>query len=133
MPETPRRRLLDRMGATPTLVAEHTAIRGDLECLGPLMVNGHVHGNARVRGELAIAGGATWEGDIHAEGAVIAGRLRGNITVADKLEVSASAVIDGRVSARRIAIARGAQVLGEIQCTGSEPVVQFEERRAALA
>jgi len=132
MPETPRRRLLDRMGATPTLVAEHTTIRGELECRGPMMVNGHVEGNARIRGEIAIAGGATWTGNIEAEGAVIAGRLTGNITVVDKLELSATAVVDGEVTARRIAIARGAQVLGQIQCTGSEPVVEFEERRAAI-
>lgn len=131
MPETPRRRLLDRMGATPTLVAEHTTIRGDLDCRGPLMVNGHVQGNARVRGELAIAAGATWTGDIHADGAVLAGKLVGDIIVSDKLELASTAVVDGRVSARRIAIARGAQLLGEIQCTGSEPIVQFEERRTA--
>jgi cytoskeletal protein CcmA (bactofilin family) len=133
MPETPRRRLLDRMGATPTLVAEHTTIRGDLDCRGPLMVNGQVQGNARVRGELAIAAGATWVGNIEAEGAVIAGKLLGNITVVDKLELSSTAVVDGQITARRIAIARGAQVLGEIQCTGSEPVIEFEERRAAIA
>ena len=133
MPETPRRRLLDRMGATPTLIAEHSTIHGDLECRGPLMVNGHIKGNARVRGELAIAGGATWAGNIEAEGAVIAGKLTGNITVVDKLELSSTAVVDGQVTARRIAIARGAQVLGQIQCTGTEPVIEFEERRAAIA
>jgi cytoskeletal protein CcmA (bactofilin family) len=133
MPETPRRRLLDRMGDTPTLIAAHTTVRGDLECHGPLMVNGHVQGNGRIRGEVAVASAASWSGDIEAEGAVIAGTVHGNVTVSDKLEVSASAHINGQLSARRIAIARGAQILGEIRCTGNEPVIEFEERRAELA
>jgi cytoskeletal protein CcmA (bactofilin family) len=86
-----------------------------------------------VRGEVAIAAAASWAGDIEAERAVIAGTVRGNLVVSDTLEVSASAHIHGQLTARRIAIARGAQILGEIRCTGSEPVIEFEERRAALA
>jgi cytoskeletal protein CcmA (bactofilin family) len=38
-------------------------------------------------------------------------------------------VIRGRVSARTIAIARGAIVDGEIEVTSGEPIVEFEERR----
>ena len=48
---------------------------------------------------------AQWEGELHAQSAVIAGTVVGNITVDDKLEIGASARLRGRVSARRIAIA----------------------------
>jgi cytoskeletal protein CcmA (bactofilin family) len=131
MPPLPRRRLLDRLGATPSLIARHTRLVGDIETQGALLVNGSVQGNGHIGGELAIAGGASWEGDAHAESAVIAGSLAGNLTVADKLEIGASARIRGRVTARRIAIALGAQVEGEMTCTGTEPIVEFTERRAA--
>jgi cytoskeletal protein CcmA (bactofilin family) len=39
-------------------------------------------------------------------------------------------VIRGRVQARSIAVARGATIDGEMMVTGTEPVVQFEEKRA---
>jgi cytoskeletal protein CcmA (bactofilin family) len=132
MNETPRRRLLDRMAASPTLVAAHTIVRGELEADGPLMVNGQFHGNARVRGEVAIGTDARWEGNIEAYSAVVAGEVVGDIIASDKLEVGASARIRGRVSAKRVAIARGAMIEGEIICTGTEPVVRFEERRSVL-
>ena len=56
----------------------------------------------------------------------------GNVTVDDKLEVGASARLRGSVTARRIAIALGAQIEGEVVCTGAEPIVEFEEKRAAV-
>jgi len=133
MSEMPRRRLLDRLGSTPTLIAQHTRLQGDVETRGALFVNGTARGNARVGGELAIANGARWEGNISAQRAVIAGELDGDLTVEEKLEIGASARIRGRVTARLIAIARGAQVTGEMICTGKQPVIQFEEKRAVIA
>jgi cytoskeletal protein CcmA (bactofilin family) len=89
-----------------------------------------VCGNGRIGGELGIATGAHWEGDLIARSAVVSGQLTGSLVVEEKLEIGASAVIRGRVQARSIAIARGATVDGEMLVTGSEPVVQFEEKRA---
>jgi hypothetical protein len=42
-------------------------------------------------------------------------------------------VIRGKVSARTVAIARGAIVDGEIEVTSDTPVMQFEEKRDAKA
>ena len=132
MSDPPRRRLLDRLGSTPTLIAQHTVLRGDIETQGALLVSGTVHGNAQVGGEIAIAGGAQWEGNIRARRAVVAGSLSGDLVVDEKLEIGASARIRGRVSAQLIAIARGALVEGEMICTGKEPVIEYEEKRAAV-
>jgi cytoskeletal protein CcmA (bactofilin family) len=132
MTQLPRRRLLDRLGSTPTLISQHTRLVGDIETQGALLVNGSVQGNGRVGGEIAIASGARWEGDIHAERAVVAGTLIGNLSVDDKLEIGASAQLRGRITARRIAIALGAQVEGEMVCTSAEPIVEFTEKRAAV-
>ena len=132
MPELPRRRLLDRLGSTPSLIAQHTRLIGDIETEGPLLVNGMVQGNGRVGGEVAISSGARWEGNLQAQRAVIAGTVIGDLTVTDKLEIGASARLRGRVSAKRIAIALGAQVEGEMACTSAEPIVEFVEKRAAV-
>ena len=130
MPQLPRRRLLDRLGSTPSLIAQHTQLVGDIVTEGALLVNGTVQGNGRVGGEVAISSGAQWEGDLHADCAVIAGTVIGNISVEDKLEIGASARLSGRVSAKRIAIALGAQIEGEMICTSAEPIVKFTEKRA---
>jgi len=132
MSEFPRRRLMDRLGSSPTLIAQRTVFRGDIDTDGSLLVNGSVHGNGRVGGEVAISLGAQWEGDLLAQCGVIAGDLVGDILVHEKLEIGARARIRGRVTAQLIAIAQGALIDGEVVCTGSDPVVEFEEKRAAV-
>jgi cytoskeletal protein CcmA (bactofilin family) len=132
MSDLPRRRLLDRLGSTPSLIAQHTRLTGDIDTEGALLVNGGVYGNGRVGGEVAISSGAIWEGNLHAQRAVIAGTVIGDLLVEDKLEIGANARLRGRITAKRIAIALGAQVEGEMACTGSEPIVEFVEKRAAV-
>lgn len=130
MSDKPRRRFLDRMAASPSLLAAGARIVGDIETPGALIVSGEVSGNGRVAGELSIAAEAHWQGDLLARSAMVAGRITGSITVNEKIEIASSARIVGRVTARMIAMARGAQIDGDIAVTGSEPVLEFEERRS---
>jgi cytoskeletal protein CcmA (bactofilin family) len=93
------------------------------------MLSGNVHGDGDIGGTLAISRGAHWEGHVKARDAIIAGSLTGGIEVTQQLEVGSGAVIKGNVTARTLAIARGAVLEGQIQVTSGEPVVQFEEKR----
>ncbi|HEY6484131.1 MAG TPA: polymer-forming cytoskeletal protein [Steroidobacteraceae bacterium] len=127
----PKRRLLDHLGHSPTFVADGCRLTGDLETEGPLVVCGSIRGDGRVGGALSMAARAEWEGEVHAEAAVIAGRLTGKLVVAQKLEIGATAVIHADIIAKTIAIARGAIVDGAVTVTGGEPIVQFEEKRRA--
>lgn len=131
MADTQRRRLLDRLGSAPTMLSEGSQVIGDLIVPGGLVVSGLVRGDGQVGAALKIARGATWEGRVMAECAVIAGTLVGEVLVTDKLEIGANAVIRGRVTARTVAIARGAVLDGELNVTSGEPVVQFDEKRSA--
>ena len=58
MSELPRRRLLDRMRSSPSLLAQEVRLTGNIETSGPLLLSGHVRGNGRIGGELGIATGA---------------------------------------------------------------------------
>jgi cytoskeletal protein CcmA (bactofilin family) len=125
-----KRRLIDQIGDSPTFVAEGSRITGDLETAGPLVVCGSVAGDGRVAGALHMAVTAQWHGEIHAQAAVVAGRVTGRLVVEDKLEVAATAVIRADIVARTIAIAKGAVIEGTVTVTSGQPVVQFEEKRA---
>jgi cytoskeletal protein CcmA (bactofilin family) len=125
-----KRRLMDQIGDSPTFVAEGSRITGDLETTGPLVVCGSVAGDGRVAGTLHMAVTAQWQGEIHAQAAVVAGRIDGRLVVEDKLEVAATAVIRADIVARTIAIAKGALIEGAVTVTSGQPAVQFEEKRA---
>jgi cytoskeletal protein CcmA (bactofilin family) len=130
MSSDPKRRLADRLGMSPTVISESATIIGDVETGGPLMVSGRVQGNGRIGGMLSIGKTAHWHGDISARQAVLAGKVTGRIVVEDKLEISASAVIQGEIVAKILAIANGARIEGEVTVTSGKPIMKFDEKRA---
>jgi cytoskeletal protein CcmA (bactofilin family) len=129
MADTPKRRLLDQMGAVPTYVAVGSRITGDIEAPGALVMCGQVRGDGDVKGPLSMAATAQWDGEVHALSGVIAGTLNGVLRIDEKLEIRASAIIRGRITARSLAIARGAVIEGEVTVTSGEPIINFEEKR----
>lgn len=129
MSDTPKRRLLDFVGGSPTFIAEGCRITGDIETVGPLVMCGVIRGDGHVRGALSLTARAEWEGEVRAERGVITGKMTGVLTVEDKLEIGATAVVRARVSARAIAIAKGAVIDGELIVTSGQPIVSFEEKR----
>ena len=80
-------------------------------------------------GTLSMSVRSQWEGEIHAQGAVIAGRISGKLVIEQKLEVAATAVIHADIIASSIAIAKGAVIDGEVTVTSGEPIHQFDEKR----
>jgi cytoskeletal protein CcmA (bactofilin family) len=133
MSDIPRRRFFDRLSGTPSLFSTGSRLNGDVETSGPLMLGGHIKGDGKIGGELSIGPEAHWEGNVYAHRAVVAGKVTGSIVVSEKIEIAATAVIRGRVSACTIAMALGATIDGEVAITGSEPIVEFEERRGTDA
>ncbi|HEY0767657.1 MAG TPA: polymer-forming cytoskeletal protein [Steroidobacteraceae bacterium] len=131
MKDTLKRRLIDQIGDSPTFVAEGSRVTGDVETAGPLVSCGIIRGDGRVAGALRMAVTAEWHGEIHALAAVIAGKISGKLVVENKLELGASAVISADIVAGSIAVAKGATIDGVMTVTSGEPVVQFEEKRAA--
>ena len=133
MSDAPKRRLIDQLGVSPTFVAEGCRFTGDVETTGPLVVCGTIRGDGKVGGPLSMAAKAHWEGEIHAQAAVVAGRITGKLVIEQKLEVGASAVIRADIVAGSIAVAKGAVIVGEVTITSGQPIVRFEEKRADRA
>jgi cytoskeletal protein CcmA (bactofilin family) len=131
MPELPRRRFLDLVGAAPNYIAPGCTISGDIETSDPVVVCGYVRGDGKITAALSMARGSVWEGEVHAREAVISGRMTGKLVIAGKLEIRSTAVLRADVVAGSIAIAKGAVVEGDLQVTNGQPIVEFEEKRGA--
>lgn len=129
MSESPRRRLSDRISASPTLIGAGSRFVGNLTCESDLVVGGFVNGDGAVRGALTLSEGGRWEGNIQATHAVVAGEIQGSITVSEKLEIRKTARIQGSVKAKTIAIAEGGVIDGDMAITSETPVVRYEEKR----
>jgi cytoskeletal protein CcmA (bactofilin family) len=129
----PKRRFLELGEATPTFIGAASVFVGNIRGTGHFVVSGEVHGDGELDGALNLSASGIWHGHIQAQQAFIAGKITGGLSVRDKLEIGYTAVIRGRVSARTVAIAKGAIVDGEIEVTSNSPVVQFEEKRDGKA
>ncbi|MEJ1963015.1 MAG: polymer-forming cytoskeletal protein [Gammaproteobacteria bacterium] len=131
MSDQPKRRLLDEIGTSPTFVADGCVLVGDLQTRGPIVVCGSVRGDGHIGGALRMAATSSWTGEVHARHGIIAGKVTGKLVIAEKLEIGATAVIRADVTARSIAVAKGAIIEGQVTITSGESVIEFEERRLA--
>lgn len=125
----PKRRFFDLHSVAPTVIGAGSVIIGDLRGDGEYVISGEVHGDGELGGGLNLAATGIWNGHIQALEAVVAGKITGGLAVKGKLEIGYTAVIRGSVSARTIAIAKGAIVDGDIVVTSGEPMLEFEEKR----
>ncbi|HEY3849686.1 MAG TPA: polymer-forming cytoskeletal protein [Steroidobacteraceae bacterium] len=125
----PKRRFFDLHTAPPTVIGAASVIIGDVRGEGEYVVSGEVHGDGELGGGLNLAATGVWNGHIQALEAIIAGKITGGLAVKGKLEIGYTAVIRGSVSARTIAIAKGAIVDGDIVVTSGMPMQEFEEKR----
>src|ERR1700731_2683724 len=110
-----KRRFLEGNSATPTFIGAESVFVGNIRGAGHFVVSGEVHGDGDLQGGLNLSTTGSWYGFITAQQAIIAGKITGGLNVRDKLEIGYSAVIRGKVSARTIAIAKGAILDGEKQ------------------
>ena len=124
-----RRRFLDLGAATPTFIGAESVIVGNIRGTGLFVVSGEIHGDGEIKGGLHLSVTGRWNGCIEAQQAVVAGTIIGGLAGEDKLEIGYTAVIRGKVSARTVAIAKGAIVDGEIVITSGAPAEEFEEKR----
>lgn len=95
-----------------------TILAGDVEFSGsmvfkkPLMIKGHVSGVIRSNSELHVDEGAVVEADIQAAIVAVKGRVKGNISARDRVELYASCSVDGDVTAPEVTMETGCRFNG---------------------
>ena len=79
-------------------------------------VGGQVGGTVRAA-EVEVRRGGTVSGSVNADRATIHGRVEGGIVVRDRLSLGETAVVEGDIQTRRLAIKEGGQFDGAIRMT----------------
>ena len=105
------------VAAITTLIAEGTVIRGDVEFIGGLHLDGMIEGAISADGAdavLTLSEKGRVNGEIRASNAVINGRVDGDIVIAERLELASGARIAGNVYYKVLEMAAGAQVNGKM-------------------
>ena len=100
-----------------SIIASGTVITGDIRADGTIKVEGEVIGNVHAAQQVLLARGSRVKGDVQAREAVIGGVVEGAIRAGERVEIQATAVVNGDVTTQRIVIAEGGQVNGGLIMT----------------
>lgn len=124
-----QRRLTDSIRNTPSIISEGSILLGTLAGTDDYVIYGSVDGACDLGSAVMLQRSGRWSGEMVAENIVIAGKVEGNVTARNKLELTSSAKIEGNIAGKTIAIAEGAVVEGNISMTSEEDISYFVDRR----
>lgn len=106
-------------GAAPeTIVGASVKIEGDLVSEGDIRVDGLVTGKIKTTKNLYVGPMAKIEADVESQNAVLAGIIKGEVTVKASLIIQETGNIEGNITCEKLAIAEGAHFTGS--CTMPE-------------
>lgn len=99
-----------------TLIGRHAEIHGRLKLQESVRIDGKVVGNIEgpddVGISVVIGPSGEVQGDVVASRILVAGKVAGNIHAFDRVEIMASAMIQGDIKYASMAVEHGARLLG---------------------
>ena len=123
------RRTLDKVEGFSTVIGKDSHFTGTIGGAGNFIVQGRVEGDCNIQGTLVIAETGHWLGNISAGCVLIAGKVDGDVTAIDKMEIISSARIKGKITSSVLAIAEGAIHEGVVAMHGKPAVKRFKDKR----
>ncbi len=97
-----------------TVISNGIVIDGEVNGEEPLTILGTVKGKISTTQTLAVEPGANVEADIETQSLSVGGRVTGNVTARERVEVRANGKMVGDIKTPRIVIADGAAYKGNI-------------------
>lgn len=89
-------------------------IKGTLSFSDELTLDGKVEGDINSDGALSLGDNATVKGNINVGSVVVRGKIGGNITAKDKVEIKTKTELFGDVRAAKLVIEEGVTLVGKI-------------------
>ena len=115
-----------------TLIGQNSELQGEIVFSGGLHVDGTVRGNVFAEADsgsvLSLSERGHIEGEVRVPNIVLNGSVKGDVHVADHIELAEKARVHGNVYYKFIEMVRGAEVNGNLVHTedGFEPAPKVE-------
>ena len=105
------------ISAGKNLLSADVEIKGSIKFQNELTIDGKVEGEITSNGTLTVGENAEIRGEIKTKSATVLGKVHGNITVEERCELKARAVLHGDLKAARLVIEEGATFVGKSEVT----------------
>lgn len=95
------------------VLSSDVEIKGKVKFTNDLVVDGLIEGEIFSDGSLTVGENARIKAEVHTRSVVVYGKVHGNITVTDRVELKANAELIGDIKAATISIEAGAIFVGK--------------------
>ena len=109
------------------LLSADVEIKGSIKFQNELTVDGKVEGEINSAGILTVGENSEIKGEIKTKSVTVLGKVHGNITVEDRCELKARAVLYGDLKATRLVIEDGATFVGKSEVTPNKVAMKQPE------
>lgn len=113
--------------ANDTVIASGVKVEGDFTSAGNIVIEGEVIGSLKTDMDLVVGPDAKITASVVARNARISGEVRGNIVVAERMDLSGTARIVGDVQVKTLVIEAGAVLDGRCTMAGQRVVAESTE------
>jgi cytoskeletal protein CcmA (bactofilin family) len=107
------------MSTTPSnsknALASDVEIKGNLKFSGELSFDGKLEGEINTDGVLNLGDSAVVNGNINAQTVVVRGKITGNITAKEKIEIKTKAELFGDIRASKLVVEEGVTFVGKTE------------------
>jgi cytoskeletal protein CcmA (bactofilin family) len=96
-------------------LASDVEIKGNLKFSGELTFEGKLDGEIQTDGVLNLGDTAVINGNINAQSVVVRGKVNGNITAKEKIDIKSKAELFGDIRAARLTVEEGVTFVGKTE------------------
>jgi cytoskeletal protein CcmA (bactofilin family) len=90
-------------------------VKGNIKFSGELTFDGKLDGEIHTDGTLNLGDGAVINGNINATNVVVRGKINGNISAKEKIDIKAKTELFGDIRATKLAIEEGVTFVGKTE------------------
>ena len=104
-----------------TFIGPNITIDGTITGSEAVLIEGTVRGKIDMTADLRVGTKARVEATVHAKNVTVEGKLTGDISADERVELVASATVDGNIKAPKIVVAEGAKFRGNVDMGSARP------------
>lgn len=106
---------MNNPNAGKNVLGPDVEIKGNLKFSGELTFEGKLDGEVQTDGVLTLGDSAVINGNINAQSVVVRGKITGNVSAKEKIEIKAKAELFGDIRATKLVIEEGVTYVGKTE------------------
>ncbi|HVR34683.1 MAG TPA: polymer-forming cytoskeletal protein [Methylomirabilota bacterium] len=103
------------VNASKNTLSSDVEIKGNIKFSGELNFDGKLEGDIHSDGSLQLGDNAVVNGNIHVSSIVVRGKITGNVTAKDKIEIKSKTELFGDISSSKLSIEEGVTFVGKTE------------------